>query len=110
MFTALPSFAGVYEDALKGKENVLLYLYTPYCRTCKLMEPYFDQTVKSHDNLKGVKVNAQTVYGSRLMYKFNGRHVPYIVMSSPKGKKSVMVEPGCLVDEVCVERVLKGLK
>ena len=110
LLTGLPSFAGVYEDALKGNDYVLLYLHTSYCKTCKLMEPYFDKTVKSHNNLKGVKVDAQTAYGSRLMYKFNGRHVPYIVMSSPKGKKSVTIEAGCLIDEVCIERVLKGLK
>ena len=110
LFCITPVYAGVYEDAMKGDKDVLLYLYTPYCKACNVMQPYFDDVIKSHKELNGVKVNADTFYGMSLMRKFKGRYVPYIVFSSPRTGKSVSINYSCVMDDVCMERALKGLK
>ena len=44
----------------------------------------------------------------RLMLKFKGRYVPYIILTSSKTKKSVSLNHTCVMDEVCLMRAIKS--
>ena len=109
-FAILPVNAGVYEDALSGNDIVFLYLYSSYCKSCSTIAPYYEDIVNSHKEIKGVKVNADTSYGMSLLRKFRIMYVPYFVLTNSKSGKSVSVNSYCLVDNICMERVLKGIK
>jgi len=106
----LPANAGVYEDALAKNNNVFLYLYTPECSTCKAFEEIYSDIQKSNKDFGYVKVNAETSYGMRLMIKYRGRFVPYIVLTNSKTKKSVNVNHSCVMNEVCLLRAMKNFK
>ena len=109
-FMSLPVFAGVYENAMSGTKNVLLYMYTDECKMCKVYTPFFNQLAKKHTDIKFVKINAHSFEGAKLMRKFGGGYVPFVVLSSPKTKNTSVVNPYCSVDEICMERVLKNFK
>ena len=109
-FLCLPVFAGTYEDALSGNKNVLLYMYTDECSTCKAYTPFFNQLAREHTDMKFVKVNAHSFEGMKLMMKFGVRYVPFVVLSSPKTKNTSVVNPYCSMDELCMERAIKNFK
>ena len=102
------AFAGVYEDALAKKEKVFLYFYTPECSTCRAFNEIFDSVKTKNSEYEFVRVNVNTSYGMRLMLKFKGRYVPYIILTSSKTKKSVSLNHTCVMDEVCLMRAIKS--
>jgi len=106
----LPVFAGVYESALSGDKDVVLYLYTQDCMMCQRFNPKFEQLKKTYLDLKFVSVDAETPYGSRLMWKFRARYVPFLVLTGHKTGKSAEIKPSCSLDEMCMGRALKGFK
>ena len=105
-----PVYAGVFEDAMKGNDNILLYIYGENCSMCKTFAPVIDNFSQTHKNLMYVKVSADTQYGMNLMRKFNGRYVPFVVIISPKSKKSAVITPYCSINEMCLERAVKSFK
>ena len=107
-FLVLPVFAGVYEEAMSGSKNVLLYMYTDECKMCKAYTPFFNQLAKEHKDMKFVKINAHSFEGMKLMRKFGVRYVPFVVLSSPKTKKTSVINPYCSIDELCMERAIKN--
>jgi len=109
-FVSLPAFAGLYDNAMSGNKNVLLYLYTDECKMCKAYTPFFNKLSKEHTDINFVKINAHTYEGAKLMRKFGSGYVPFIVLSNPKTKNTSVVNPYCSIDELCMERVLKKFK
>ena len=107
---SLPVFAGEYENAMAGKNNVLLYLYTDECRMCQAYTPFFNKLSQKHTDVKFVKINANSYDGVRLVRKFGVRYIPFVVLSSPKTKNTSVINPYCSIDELCMERVLKKFK
>lgn len=107
LFLILPAQAGVYEDALSSNNNVLLYIYTPTCRACMTFTPIYKNVIKRNQNLKGVMVNAETSYGYKLLQKYKGRYVPYLVLANSKKKKAVVIDAYCVADSLCFERAQK---
>ena len=99
LFLTIPAFAGVYEDAVAGNKDVFLYIYTKNCMMCQKFNPEFEQLKKAYPNLKFISVDAETPYGSRLMWKFRGRYVPYLVLTKHKSGKSAVIQPSCSLDE-----------
>ena len=110
LFLILPSQAGVYEDALSRNNDVLLYIYTPTCRSCMSFTPIYNDVIKQHPNLKGVMVNAETAYGFQLLQKFKGRYVPYVVLANGKKNKAVTIDASCVANSICFERAQKSFK
>ncbi len=109
-FACIPAFAGVYESAVSGDKDVILYLYTQDCMMCQRFNARYEQMKKAYPDLKFVSVDAETPYGSRLMWKFRARYVPYLILTGHKTGKSAVINPSCSMDELCMNRALKGFK
>ena len=108
LFFSNIAHAGVYEDALAKNNYVFLYFYSPDCRTCNIFNPIFDNMKAKNKDYEFVKVNVQTFYGMRLLSKFKGQYIPYIILTNSKQKKSVNVNHTCVMDEVCLTRAMKS--
>ena len=106
----IPAYAGTYEDALKSSDMVFLYLYTPDCRVCKEFDKTYNQLPKQNKDFKFVKVNVETSYGRRLILKYKGRFVPYIILTNSRTNKSVNVNHSCVMDEMCLLRALNSFQ
>lgn len=101
-----PVSARVFEDACEKYDYVFLYLYTPNCSYCQKFEPIYRDLVKKYSEYKFLKVNASLQYGNKLLYKHNGRYVPYVVLKNNKLNKTAVIEPECLLDERCTTNML----
>ena len=110
MLFALPVFAGEYENALKKSDSVFLYLYSSDCRTCKAFDKIYYDMAKQNNDFEFVRINADTPYGARLIRKFKGKFVPYIILTNSKTNRSVNVIHSCVMDEMCLIRALKSFK
>ncbi len=106
---AAPVYAGSFESALSEKKDVLLYLYTQDCIMCKRFNPRFEQLKKTYPDIKFLSVDAQTSYGMKLMSKFRGRYVPFLVITGHKSGKSAVINPSCSIDDLCMARAIKGI-
>jgi len=106
----LPAFSGVYEDALSKNDKVFLYFYIPDCKTCKAFDRIYDSLQAKNKDFGYVRVDANTLYGSRLIWKMRGRYVPYIILADSKTKKTVNISHTCVMDEVCMQRAMKSFK
>lgn len=107
MFFTLPTFAGVYEDALKSKDYVFLYIYTPRCRYCTLFNPRYEKLSKMYNkNYAFVKVNASDNYGYSLARKFRINGVPYVVLIKSKNNNASHISAECLFNRDCIENAL----
>ena len=108
LFICMPAFAGVYEDALKSKDYVFLYIYTPYCRYCQIFSPKYNKLSGMYDkNMAFVKVDATQSYGNALAGKFNVNGVPYVVLVKSKTNSGVRVPSSCLLNIQCVENYIQ---
>ena len=108
LFTINSVYAGSYENALQKNDKVFLYFYTTRCHTCKAFDPIFDNIQTQNKDYGFVKVDAETSYGTRLIMKFKGRFVPYIILTDSKTKKSVNVNHACIMNEMCLLRAMKN--
>ena len=104
----LPVKADDFENAIKSNENVVLYLYTKDCISCQNFTPKFNQVLKKHPEVKGVMVDANTKYGRKLIFKYKGRYIPYLVLAN--SKKYTTISTYCFTDSICLERALKEIK
>lgn len=106
---SIPAFAGVYEDALKSKDYVFLYVYTPRCRYCQLFSPKYNKLSKMYDkNYAFVKVDATDSYGMSIARKFNVRSVPYVVLLKSKNNNGARVSADCLAELQCTEKAIRN--
>ena len=110
LLTMNVAYAGSYEDALKKNDKVFMYLYIPQCKTCKAFDNIYYNLQKQIKDYGFVRINAETAYGARLLAKYKGMYVPYIILTDSKTKKSVNVNHTCVMDEVCLIRVMKSFK
>ena len=104
----LPACAGVFEDALQHNDKVLLYLYTPECRYCKQSDPVFKKLSENYKNqVKFIKVDANTEYGLILSMRNQATYVPYVVMVDSKAKEGHRLHPSCMINYACANNALK---
>ena len=102
----IPVFAGELEDALSKNKNVFLYFYTPECSYCSKFTPRYNKLSKMYDkHYTFIKLNASTHYGYSIWRKFGGKYVPYIVLINSKNN-AAQIDPNCLINTECTERVL----
>ena len=102
-------YAGELETAIKNNQDVFLYLYTSFCGTCKLFNPYYENLSKSYDKqFKFIKINAETPYGYGLIKSFNAQYVPFVVMIN--SKKVWQIDSSCLTDNICTSEAIKKFK
>ena len=90
-------------DSIPYENLVCLFTYGDFFVKIPLIQ-------KSNKDYGYVKVNAETSYGMRLMIKYRGRFVPYIVLTNSKTKKSVNVNHSCVMNELCLIRAMKNFK
>ncbi len=104
---SLPAFAGQYSDALKDNEKVFLYLHTPPCKYCVKFNPIYKNLANKYDeNIKFLKINAETLEGLELMRSFKARFVPYVLLIDTKQNRYSQVSPSCLLDTSCMDYVV----
>lgn len=106
----LPVFAGEFEDAYASGNTVLAYFYSSHCKTCSSFTPTYNQILKTHSDIKGVKINVDNKYGEKLFRKYHGFYIPYLIITNSKSKKTVTVSLSCAANDVCFERVMKDFK
>ena len=106
-----PAWSGELEEAFYKKDYVFLYLYTPECGYCKKFEPKFEILSKTYDNYYAfLKINAKTSYGYKLMRTYNGRYVPFVLLLNKNTKQGAQVNTECLMNNVCMDKVLKDFR
>jgi len=110
LLSAIPAFANDFQRAYESGSKVLVYFYSPSCISCNRFNPYFDQISKEHRELKCVRLNIDNEENLNLFKKYHGLFIPYLVLTSSKSKKAVSVNSNCAINNMCLERVLKGLK
>ena len=103
-------YAGSYEDALKKSDYVFLYFYSEHCSTCKIFDSIYNSIRNQNKEYAYVKVNADTPYGTQLIYRLRGRYVPYIVLKNAKTNKSVNISHTCVMNEICLLRAMNNFK
>lgn len=104
----LPVFAGPYEEALNKGENVFLYMYTENCKYCKQFDPVFEKlNVQYKNRFKFVKIDADTKYGHFIMFQYQARYVPFVVMVNANKQILSPISPECLLESACVEKEMK---
>jgi len=68
-------FAQAVEE-VKGK--VLVDFYAPWCGPCKMIAPVVEQIAQEHNDIKVVKINADS--SQALMAKFGIRGIPTLLL------------------------------
>ena len=102
-------FAGVYNDIVNSKSKTLLYLYTPECSYCVTFNKIYQKlTQKFGNNCKFVKVNAHSSEGMKLMQKYRGVFVPYILLIDNNKEYVAMLSPNCLFDYACTSSAVEN--
>jgi thioredoxin-like negative regulator of GroEL len=68
-----------FYDILSNKKNDIFvtYFYSPSCRTCKMMSPFFEYLAIEYPNFSFAKINA--VEADELSDKFNITMVPTVI-------------------------------
>ena len=110
-FLLNPAHAGNIENALKRGDNVFLYLYSPDCKYCTMFTPIYEKLTKTYNGQYTFsKVDTSTNYGKILMYQYQGRYVPYVVLINNKKNKATHITPMCLLDDVCLNTEIKQFR
>ena len=105
-----PTYAGVYEDAIKKHEHVFLYLYTDECGYCNKFNPVYEKLLSKYNGKIGfVKVNTRTPYGAYLGYSFRVRYVPYVVITDSKTRNSTQISTNCILNYKCAENAVRAI-
>ena len=111
IFLALPIYAGSFEDAKSSKPYVFLYLYTPECGYCQRFTPKYFKFSKMYDkSFAFVMEDANQYYGNKLIRKYKGKYVPYVVLYNSKTKKAASVPSYCIMKDECVDKAIKQFK
>ena len=105
LLSVLPVSAGQLERAMQKKDNVFLYLYKENCGLCRIFNPVYDKLVKRHsDKFCFLKVNTDTQYGRQLVVVYNVQFVPFVALIRSKDKRTVAVNPRCVIEDKCAEK------
>ena len=103
----LPAFAGELENSLTAGDNVFLYLFTKNCGYCDKFNPVYKKIEKTFSNdMKFIKIDADSAYGRSLMRTFRASYVPFVIYASGKSGDAVQFAPNCLLSYSCTEKVL----
>ena len=103
----LPTFAGIYEDAIRDNKKVVLYFYTQSCGYCKKFDPIYNKLLADFSKkCKFVKINADSYYGRNLSKFFGLRFVPYVVLVEQNIDTGIVIAPSCLLQYSCSSNVI----
>ena len=94
----------VFANNIQTKSNTktFLYLYIPDCSYCVKFEPIFikvSEAFAGKCNFK--KVDARTKEGQKLMQKYNGFFVPYVLILDNKTDYKAYISPNCILSYAC---------
>lgn len=104
LLIVLPSFAGVFEDASKENEKILLYMYAKDCKYCVEFQPIYEKMLQKHGkDCKFLKIDANTAYGNELMQRLNAFYVPYVVLINNRNQTLQNITPTCILNYACVK-------
>ena len=104
----IPAFANPYEDAMNKGENVFLYMYTNNCKYCVQFDPVFEKLSNAHKNhCKFIKMDADTKYGHLIMFQYQARYVPFVVLVNSNKQIMDPISPECLMEYACVDKEIK---
>ena len=110
MALSIPAFAGEFDKAYSTGKKVLVYFYSPTCVTCNRFNPQFNDLKKNYKDIEFVRVNVETLEGAKMIRKYHGLYIPYLILTSSKTKKTVSVSLSCAMSDMCFERVIKDFK
>ena len=105
---SLPVFASEYEKAISQGGNIFLYFYSPTCTSCDKFNPTYYDIQKNHKEFKYVKINVESNEGIRLIRKYHGYYIPFLIITNPKLHKTVSIPTVCAMNDMCLERVIKS--
>ena len=89
--------------------KTVLYIYTPSCGYCVKFNPIYEKVSKLYkDKCNFKKVNAHSVEGQKLMIKYNGVFVPYVLILDEKNNYKAFLAPNCLLDYSCVNSAVEN--
>lgn len=89
--------------------KTLLYLYSPNCTYCVKFEPIFHKVSKAFAgkcNFK--KVDVRTAEGQKLMQKYNGVFVPYVLILDDKTDYEAFISPNCIISYACTSSAVEN--
>jgi len=99
----LPTFAGVFEEAIKHNDKIFLYMYSKDCSYCDKFTPNYNKIYQKYNgSCKFLKVDANTEYGGTLMRSLSAFYVPYVAMVDNKNKIIKTVTPTCMLNYGCI--------
>ena len=100
-------FAGEYEDVISNNDKVFLYLYSPDCSYCVKFKPFFEKLSTLYgEKCKFLGIDTKTKYGEQLAKRFGARFIPYVIIVETKKDRGVVINPSCLVEYSCVNKVV----
>ena len=109
LFISLSAQAGELDKLIEANEKLFLYLYTQDCSYCVKFNPIYNKMVKKYKGkCNFIKIDANSKQGSFLMYETQANYVPNVVIIDAKKRRLAKLVPNCLLEEACMDRVLKS--
>ena len=109
LFTTLSASAGELDKLINNNEKLFLYLYTQKCTYCVKFNPIYNKMAKKYGSkCKFLKLDANTEQGSHLMYETRASYVPNVLIIDSTKRTMGKLTPDCLLNEACMDKVLKG--
>lgn len=107
LITTHPVFAGQFDNAINGSKPVFLYVYAPWCGSCKMFNPIYENLIKNYSNKYSfVKLNVETSEGEILSRRYKIRYIPFVAIFKPKATNGNQVQFACAMNNNCINKVL----
>ena len=99
----------MFENNVKAQANTktMLYLYSSDCGYCVKFEPIFKKVSEAFAgkcNFK--KVDARSIEGQKLMQKYNGVFVPYVLIIDDSTDYKAFISPNCILSYACTSNAI----
>lgn len=94
---------------MQANTKTLLYLYSPSCGYCVKFEPIFKKVSETFAG-KCIfkKVDASSAEGQKLMQKYNGVFVPYVLILDDKTNYKAYISPNCIMSYACTSSAVEN--
>ena len=101
----------VFVNSVQAQANTktLLYLYSSDCGYCIKFNPIYKKISEAFAgkcNFK--KVDARTAEGQRLMQKYNGVFVPYVLIIDDEKNYKAYLTPNCILSYACTSSAVEN--